>query len=108
MSVLNDGNNLPGTLIDIENEVSSDYDPSLWGSTESVMIIGTAFQGPVGAPVRIYNADMGRYFFGASYDSATHRSASLVPGIQAAYERGCRTIYAMRVGGKDIYKDFRF
>ena len=107
MSVLNDGNNLPGTLIDFESEVSQDYDPSLWGTTESVLIIGTAFQGPVGTAVRIYNTDMARYYFGSSYDNATHRSASLVPGIQAAYERGCRTIYAMRLGGKNIYKDFR-
>lgn len=107
MSILNDGNNLPGTLIDIENEVSQDYDPSQWGSTESVLVIGTAFQGPTGEAVQIYNADMGRYFFGNTYDPKTHRSASLVAGIQAAYDRGCRTIYAMRVGGKSIYKDFR-
>lgn len=107
MSVLNDGNNLPGTLIDIESEVSQDYDPSLWGTTESVLVIGTAFQGPTGEATRIYNADMGRYFYGNTYDPKTHRSASLVAGIQAAYDRGCRTIYAMRVGGKDIYKDFR-
>lgn len=107
MSVLNNGNNLPGTLIDFESEVSQDYDPSLWGTTESVLVIGTAFQGPVGTAVRIYNTDMARYYFGSSYDNTTHRSASLVPGIQAAYERGCRTIYAMRLGGKNIYKDFR-
>lgn len=73
MSVLYDGNNLPGVLIDIESEISNDYDPSQWGSTESVMIIGTAFQGPVGVPTQIYNADMGRYYYGASYDSETHR-----------------------------------
>jgi len=107
MSVLNEGNNLAGVLIDIESEVSRDYDPSLWGTTESVVVIGTAFQGPVGVPTQIYNVDMARYFFGATYDSATHRSASLVSGIQACFERGCRTIYGMRVGGKDIYKDFR-
>lgn len=107
MSALNDNNNLPGSIIDIENEISQDYDPSAWGSTESVLVIGTAFQGPVGVPTKVYNSDMARYYFGASYDNATHRSASLVPGVQAAYEAGCRTIYAMRVGGKDIYKDFR-
>ena len=107
MSVLNDGNNLPGTLIDFEAEVSQDYDPTLWGTTESVLVIGTAFQGPTGEAVRIYNADMGRYFFGNTYDPTTHRSASLVAGIQAAYDRGCRTIYAMRIGGQPIYKDFR-
>lgn len=107
MSVLNSGNNLPGTLIDVGNEISKDYDPRLFGSTESVLILGTAFQGPTGVATEIYNADMGQYFYGNTYDNKTHRSASLVAGIQAAYERGCRTIYAMRVGGKDIYKDFR-
>lgn len=108
MSVLNDGNNQPGVLIDINAEVSSDYDPSLWGTTESVLVIGTAFDGPAGVVSRIYNADMGRYFYGSSYDAKTHRSATLSNGIQAAYDQGCRTIYAMRIGGQDIYKDFRF
>lgn len=108
MSVLNDGNNQPGVLIDINAEVSSDYDPSLWGTTESVLVIGTAFDGPSGVATQIYNADMGRYFYGSSYDTKTHRSATLTNGIQAAYDQGCRTIYAMRIGGQDIYKDFRF
>ena len=107
MSALNDNNNLPGSIVDIESEISQDYDPSAWGSTESVLVIGTAFEGPTGVPTKVYNSDMARYYFGASYDNTTHRSASLVPGVQAAYEAGCRTIYAMRVGGKDIYKDFR-
>lgn len=107
MSVLNDGNNLPGVIFDVEREVSQDYDPSQFGTTDSVIVIGTAFSGPTNIPTEIYNVDMARYFFGDTYDNDTHRSASLVAGIQAAYDAGCRTIYAMRVGGKDVYKDFR-
>ena len=107
MSVLNDGSNLPGVLVDIEQETTSDYDPSQFGSTESVLIIGTAFSGPTGTPVKIYNSDMGRYYFGDPYDAATHRYATLTNGIKAAYDAGCKTIYAMRVGGETIYKDFR-
>lgn len=108
MSVLNDGNNLPGSLIDFEREISQDYDPSQFGKTESVLIIGTAFKGPANQPVDLYNGDMARYFFGGSYDPETHRSASLTANVQACFDRGCTTVRAMRVGGKDIYKDFRF
>lgn len=108
MSILNDGNNLPGSLIDFEREISQDYDPSKFGKTESVLIIGTAFKGPANQPVDLYNGDMARYYFGGSYDPETHRSATLTANVQACFDRGCTTVKAMRVGGKDMIKDFRF
>lgn len=108
MSALDDKNNLPGVLIDVENEITQEFDPSKWGQTDSVVVIGTAFSGPVGQPIKIYNSDMANYIFGASYNAATKQSASLVAGIADAFYSGCTTIYAIRVGGEDIYKDFQF
>ena len=32
----------------------------------------------------------------------------MVAGIQDAWERGCRTIYAVRIGGVELHKDFNF
>lgn len=108
MSALDDKNNIPGVLVDIENEMIQEFDPSKWGQTDSVVIIGTAFSGPVNQPIKVYNSEMANYIFGASYNATTKQSASLVAGVHDAIERGCTTVYAVRVGGEDIYKDFQF
>lgn len=99
---------LPGVVTDIINEYSKDYDPSLFGTTDSVVVLGTAFNGPVGKPVPIYSVEHARYVFGDVYDYKSKKQATLVGSIQDAYERGCRTIYAVRISGKEISKDFQF
>ena len=99
---------LPGVITQVEADYSAGYDPSAFGTTDSVAIIGTAFNGQVGVPVPVYSVEHAVYIFGSAYDSATRKEATLVSGIQDAWDRGCRTIYAVRVGGKDIYKDFKF
>ena len=97
---------LPGVITEILPTTINFGAGSEFGTTESVTIIGTAFNGPVGDPVPIGSPDQAIYYFGDSFDSATKREATLVPEIQDAYDRGCRTIYAVRVGGKEMYKDF--
>lgn len=99
---------LPGVITEIISDYASGYDTSLFGTTDSVVIIGTAFNGPVGVPVEVYSPEHARYVFGDSYDSQTKREATLVSNIQDAWARGCRTIYAVRVSGKNIYKDYEF
>lgn len=98
---------LPGVVTEIISDYASGYDTSLFGTTDSVAIIGTAFNGPVGKPFAIYSPEHARYVFGSSYDSKTRREATLVANIQDAWDRGCRTIYAVRISGKDIYKDYQ-
>lgn len=97
---------LPGVITDIISDYSSGYDTSKFGTTDSVTVIGTAFNGPVGKPVAIYSPEHAAYVFGSAFDFATRREATLVAEIQDAWDRGCRTIYAVRVSGKEIYKDF--
>lgn len=97
---------LPGVITEILPTTINFGAGSEFGTTEAVTIIGTAFNGPVGEPVPIGSPDQAIYYFGDSFDSATKREATLVPEIQDAYDRGCRTIYAVRVGGKEMYKDF--
>ena len=97
---------LPGVITEIINDYTAGYDTSEFGSTDAVTIIGTAFNGPVGIPVPVYSPEYAKYMFGEAFDSVTRREATLVPEIIDAWNRGCRTIYAVRMSGKDIYKDY--
>ncbi|MEG1494734.1 MAG: hypothetical protein RR406_00320 [Bacilli bacterium] len=99
---------LPGVITEIIPDYAQDYDTSAFGTTESVTIIGTAFNGPVGVVVPIYSPEHAKYIFGDSFDSATRREASLVAEVYDAWDKGCRTIYAVRVSGKEISKDYNF
>lgn len=97
---------LPGVITEILPSYSDGYDTSLFGTTESMVIIGTAFNGPVGRAIPVYSPEHAKYIFGDSFDSKTRREATLVPEIYNAWDRGCRTIYAMRISGKEMYKDY--
>lgn len=108
MSIIDSGTFLPGVLTEVESDYSYGYDSSLFGTTDSVLIIGTAFSGPVGVPVEIYSPEHARYIFGKTYDNESKQEATLVAGIEDAYQRGARTIYAVRISGKQIQKDFDF
>lgn len=99
---------LPGVITEIIPDYAQDYDTSEFGTTESVTIIGTAFNGPVGRVTPIFSPEHAKYIFGDSFDSTTRREASLVAEVYDAWERGCRTIYGIRVSGKEIYKDYSF
>lgn len=106
MSLFDNESILPGVLTQIESDYSSGYDTSLFGTTDSTIVIGTAFDGPVGKVVEVYSPEYGEYVFGKVFDSKTRREATLVAAIQDAWDRGCRTIYACRVSGKEIFKDY--
>lgn len=97
---------LPGASTELISDFSFGYDQGLFGTTDSVTIIGTAFNGPTGKPVAIQSPEHAAYVFGEAYDYKTRREATLVAEIKDAWERGCRTIYAIRISGKEIYKDF--
>lgn len=108
-SIFENDYDLPGVYMDILPDMSYGYDTSLFGTTDPVLIIGTAFNGPnTGTPMAIFSKEHASYVFGKVYDSEKQQESNLVAGIHDAWDRGCRTIYACRVGGKDIYKDFRF
>lgn len=99
---------LPGVITEIIPDYAQDYDTSAFGTTESVTIIGTAFNGPVGRVTPIFSPEHAKYIFGDSFDPKTRREASLVAEVYDAWERGCRTVYGIRVSGKEIYKDYSF
>ena len=97
---------LPGVITEIISDYTANYDTSEFGTTESVTIIGTAFNGPVGQPVPIYSPEFAKLTFGEAFDPVTRREASLIPEIISAWNKGCRSIYAVRISGKDMYKDY--
>lgn len=107
-TIFEDELTLPGVITNIENDYNASYDGNEFGTTGSVTIIGTAFDGPVGTPTAVISPEQAKYIFGDSYDSKTRREASLVAEIYDAWNKGCRTIYAVRISGKEIYKDYEF
>jgi len=107
MSIFSNEDYLPGVVTEIESIYESDYDTSLFGTTDSVVIIGTAFDGPTGEIIPIYSTTQAAYLYGKSYDPVVRKETDLVAGIQDAWDRGCRTIYGMRINGIEMHKDFR-
>ena len=97
---------LPGVITEIISDYTANYDTSDFGTTESVTIIGTAFNGPVGQPVPIYSPEFAKLTFGEAFDPVTRREATLIPEIVSAWNKGCRAIYAVRISGKEMYKDY--
>lgn len=106
MGIFDNDFDLPGVYNQVESDLSYGYDTSLFGTTDSVVVVGTAFNGPSEKVVPIYSKEHASYMFGKVYDSERQIETSLVAGINDAWDRGCRTIYACRIGGKDLHKDF--
>ena len=109
MSLIDDNElSLPGVLTEVKAEYSLGFDDSQFGTTDGIIVIGTAFSGPVGKLVPISNVEQARYVFGNAYDSSTKKEANLTANLQSAFEAGCRTLYGVRISGKDLAKDFKF
>lgn len=106
MGIFDNETTLPGVITQIENDYSAGFDDSQFGSTDPVLIIGTAFQGPSGQLTRISTPEHAAYVFGKTYDAEKDEEATLVANIHDAWNRGARTIYAFRIGGIELYKDF--
>lgn len=75
---------LPGVITEIIPDYAQDYDTTKFNTTESVTIIGTAFNGPTGKVVPIFSPEHAKYIFGDSFDPKTRREASLVAEIYDA------------------------
>ncbi|MEW6770012.1 MAG: hypothetical protein AB1330_01280 [Bacillota bacterium] len=69
--------------------------------TDSVLLIGTAVDGPVDVPVQLNRLVDAELFFGKSVDaSGLPNGMSLVRAAKELYSAGCRDIRLMRVGGE--------
>lgn len=106
MGIFDSEKYLAGVSTEVISDSTMSYDTTQWNTTSSVVVIGTAFNGPTGVLVPVWNPTHARYIFGGTYNAKTKKEVDLVAGIQEAWDKGCRTIFGMRVGGKDLYKDF--
>ena len=59
--------NLPGNSIQVIDEYNNTtFDSTEFGSKPSVLVVGTAFYGPTGKEVAIYNPEHACYYLGGS------------------------------------------
>lgn len=100
--------NISGVFNEIFEESKDSFMSSDYGTTESIVVIGTAFNGPVNSEVIVYSKDHAKYVFGESYDPVSKKEASLVREICDAFDKGNKYVKAVRISGKPIFKDFKF
>lgn len=92
--------NLPGILTEFKDgglQLRSDPNPP---ATESILLLGTAVDGPRGVPVAV-DAETVELVFGKAVNSAgIYNGATLVVGFEEAWRAGCRDIRCMRISGE--------
>lgn len=97
--IQNEYDALPGhfaQLKDTNRALREDTTPS---TTESILFLGTATDGPVMQPVRVTPQNIG--IFGKMVNAnGTANGSTLVSKFEEAYQAGCRDIRLMRVTGK--------
>lgn len=92
--------NLPGILSEFKDGglvLRNDPNPP---ATESILLLGTAIDGPIMEPVAV-DPSTAELLFGKSVNpNGTSNGATLVKAFEEAYQAGCRDIRLMRVTGK--------
>lgn len=91
--------NLPGILADFKDgglRVKTDPNPP---STESVLLLGTAVDGPLHNPVAVDQGSLELVFGKATRANGLPNGSTLVKGFEQAYDFGCRDIRLVRVTG---------
>jgi len=96
--------NLPGVKVTYEDNQLHTSNQTQAATTKSILLIGTAVDGPVGEPVRV--RDLGikatEKLFGGMINRKTKQpnQASLIRGMHEAIKVGNDDIRLLRVGGK--------
>lgn len=99
MSVFNQYPNLPGMPIEFKDggkALRFDDDSE---STDSLLLLGTAVDGPVMEPVAVDYSTAELLFGSYQKDNGASNGSTLVKAFYEAYEAGCRDIRLMRVTG---------
>ncbi len=92
--------NLPGHLVELKDgglQLKTDVAPP---STEAVLLLGTATDGPILQPVSVDPASAESIFGKATYSNGIPNGATLTQGFEEAYGIGCRDIRLMRISGE--------
>lgn len=93
--------NLPGMLVEFKDgglQLKVEANPP---ATKSILILGTAVDGPVMEPVAVDPTTAAALFGTAVSANGIPNGATLVPALEEAWIGGCRDIRLMRVSGKE-------
>lgn len=100
MPAFNNYPNLGGHLSEFKDgglQVRTEQTPP---STESILLLGTAVDGPIMEPVAVDPATVGMVFGSSTNSNGIPNGSTLVKGFEEAHAAGCRDIRLMRVTGK--------
>src|SRR5690606_12392661 len=93
--------NLPGHEVILLDGGFRISEPQVSATGETVLILGTAVDGPLNTPIRIRRPLEVEEIFGTYVDDEGRwNGANLVLGVNQAYAGGARSIYLMRINGK--------
>lgn len=91
--------NLPGHLTEFKDgglQLTKEVAPP---TTESILILGTAVDGPIMEPVKVDASSYEAVFGKITDDNGIPNGATLSLGFEEAYAGGCRDIRLMRISG---------
>lgn len=106
MSVFDKYPNLPGFATEFKDgglQVRTEVTPP---GTDSVLLLGTAVDGPIGEPVAVDPSTVEMVFGGSTGPLGQPNGATLVKNFYEAWEGGSRDIRLMRITGKQASGEF--
>lgn len=104
MAVKNLYPNLPGHLVEFKDgglQFTSKNDDT--SSTKSILILGTAFDGPINEPVKIDRTTVSQLFGPEVNDKGYPNGATLTKYAKQAFKNGFDDVRCMRVTGSQAY-----
>lgn len=100
-NALNQYPNLPGVLAEFKDGglvLRNDPNPP---QTESILILGTAIDGPVLQPIAVDASTVEAVFGRGVNPNGTSNRSTLVKAFEQAYNAGCRDIRLVRISGTE-------
>ena len=99
MAITNLYPNLPGHLVEFKDGGMQLRDSAVTGNSKSLLILGTAIDGPVNEPVAIDVENVQKLFGNDINDNGIPNGATLTKYARQAYKAGFNDIRCMRVTG---------
>lgn len=106
MAVTNLYSNLPGHLVEFKDGgLQLTVDQSDVTNSKSLLILGTAFDGPINEPVKIDATTVSQLFGSEVNENGYANGATLTKYAKQAFKNGFQDVRCMRVTGSQAYVD---
>lgn len=92
--------NLPGMLVEFKDGGSALRFNDTEAQTDSILLLGTAVDGPVMEPVAVDDDSIGLIFGSELRSNGAPNGATLVHAYKQASDAGCKDIRVMRISGE--------